>query len=474
MSWRAESTFKPTSSFAEDEKEFLKLAKKIRDILKLEDRVSQGEKLDQKQQEKISAKSSLLKEVQTLAGKLPGDSDAVSKAKDITDLLPSSVQRDIEKKRKQDEERKQARQARQEEERRKPEFMSRHDRPILDVCVSSDCKHLYTCSKDKYVICWSMEKQLLKSVVTFAGHQGAVWAVDVCAPASPAPAWLITGSADGKVLLWQADPGQHRAGTVAAPAQTFEHGGIVRVLRWCPFDDEQASTKGRRFASASEKLGSKPPQISVFAVSPKGSFTEIVKITELPTKANDLRWGGGAKTKLFSAHDNGFVGVWLAEAPGSLLKTIKVHTSPISSLCLTSDGTTLVTSSHDHSSKAVDVSTPSTEVLATYEWNRPLNAVCVSADFKVKSSGHIVIAGGKDPRDVTRAKDLREDEFEAKVMDATSSDAVAAGKGHFGPIHTLLSLPRLGSDGAFASASEDGCLKVHGLDGKLLHSDTLQ
>lgn len=475
MSWRAESTFKPSSAFADDEKEYLKLAKKLREILKLEERESQGEKLDQKQAEKISAKTSLLKEVTDLAKKLPGDTDVLAKNQDILDLLPPAVQRDIDKKRKEAEEKKQKRAERQEEERKKPVFMCRHDRPILAVCASADEKYLFTCSKDKYVLCWSLEKTLLKCVVTYAGHNGAVWAVDVCAAAPPAPAWLLTGSADGKVLLWQGEPSRHASGSVASPMHTLDHGGIIRVLRWCPFDDAQASTVGRRFASASEKLGPTPPMVAVWQVSPKGVFSKIVQITDqLPTKANDVQWGAGAKQKLFTAHDNGYVGVWLAEAPGSLLKTIKVHASPISSLTLTSGGTTLVTSSHDNTSKAVDVSQPSTEVLATYEWNRPLNAVAVSADYKAGNSGLIVVAGGKDPRDVTRAKDLREDEFEAKVMDAASGEAVAAGKGHFGPVHALLSLPSIGPSGAFASASEDGCLKVHGLDGKLLHSDTLQ
>jgi len=475
MSWRAESTFKPTSNFVEDEKDYLKVAKKLREILKLEERISKGEKLDPKQLEKIAAKGALLKEVTVLAVKLPGDTDIFSKNQDITDLLPPASQRDIEKKRKQEEEKKQRRNERQEEENNKPEFMCRHDRPILAVCVSSDGRHLFTCSKDKYAICWSLAKTLLKSVVTFAGHNGAVWAVDVCPPSPLVPAWLATGSADGKVMLWQGEPGRHGAGAIASPLHTLDHGGIVRVLKWCPFEDYQASSDGgRRLASASEKLGSTPAMIAVWHVSPKGVFTQIMQNKDIPTKANDLQWGAGAKQKLFTAHDNGFVGVWLAESPGSLLKTIKVHSAAISALCLTMGGTTLVTASKDSTSVAVDVSQPSTETLATYKWNRPLNAVAVSADFKAGAAGTIVVAGGKDARDVTRAKDMQEDEFESKVMEAASGEPLAAGKGHFGPVHALLSLPRLGSSGAFASVSEDGCLKVFGYDGLLLHSDTLQ
>jgi len=480
MSWRAESTFKPTSAFVEDEKEYLKLCKKIRDILKLEEKQASGEKLAQNQLDKVSAKAGLLKDVTKLAVKLPGTTDVFDKNEDITAILGAATQQDIAKKRKQELEKKESRLKKQEEERKKPEFMCRHDRPILQVCVTGDGRHLFTCSKDKYVLCWSMEQKLLKSIVTFAGHIGAVFAVDVCS--GPGPSWLLTGAADGQVMLWQGDPSRHTHFTVATPNHTLEHGGMVRVLRWCPFDAAQASSggyssgpapSGRRFASASEKLGSKPAVIAVWQVSPAGATKKLVEIKDLPTRANDLQWGGGAKLKLFSAHENGYVGVWSIEGAGSLMKTIKLHSDPITALSLGAGGSTLVTASRDKTSMAVDVTQPSTPTLATYEWNRPLNAVAVSSDFKANESGHIIIGGGKEARDVTRASDLVADEFEAKVFDAASAEPVAAGQGHFGPIHCLLSLPRTGQNGAFASVSEDGCLRVHGLDGELLHSDTL-
>mmetsp|Transcript_74065 Transcript_74065/g.130925 ORF Transcript_74065/g.130925 Transcript_74065/m.130925 type:complete len:485 (+) Transcript_74065:115-1569(+) len=483
MSWRAESTFKPSSAFVEDEKEYLKLARKIRDILKLEEKQTAGEKLAQNQLEKVGTKAALLKDVTKIAVKLPGETDVFDKTQDITDLLSSSLQADIAKKRKQEQEKKESRQKKQEEERNKPIFMCRHDRPILQVCVTADGRHLFTCSKDKYVLCWSMEQKLLKSIITFAGHTGAVFAVDVSS--GPGPSWLLTGAADGQVLFWQGDPSRHTHFTVASPTHRLEHGGMVRTLRWCPFDNGQAASggkggyasapeaSGRRFASASEKLGSKPAAIAVWQVSPSGATKKLLEIKDLPTRANDLQWGGGAKLKLFSAHENGYVGVWSVEGEGSLMKTIKLHAEPVTALSLGNGGSTLVTASRDKTSIAVDVTQPTTPTLATYEWNRPLNAVAVSSDFKVGESGHVIVGGGKEARDVTRASDLREDEFEAKVFDAASKEPVAAGQGHFGPIHCLLSLPRTGPKGAVASVSEDGCLRVHGLDGNLLHSDTL-
>eukprot|EP00434_Breviolum_minutum_P026962 symbB.v1.2.023837.t1/scaffold2208.1/size85765/6 len=427
MSWRAESTYQKQSAFAEDEKEFLKLAKKLRDILKLEEKVKTGENLAQNQQDKINSKDLLLKE--------EGSREILmSWKRPRTSLRFFQLQQCMASRKDGN---RQSREKKQEEERRAPSFMCRHDRPILSVCVSADGRYLFTCSKDGYLICWSLEQKLLKALYTFAGHTGAVFTLDVTA----VPPLLISGSADGQVKFWEADLAHLKPLTVTSPKNTLEHGGRVRVLK-----------------CASEKLGSKPAVIAVWHASPAGEAKQLLEIKDLPGKANDLEWGGGGKLKLFSAHDNGYVGVWLAEAPGSLMKTIKLHNAAISSLTLTSDASTLVTASHDKTSKAVDVSQPATETLATFELNRPLNAVAVSEDFQAQKTGTVVLAGGKDARDVTRAKDMQEDEFEAKVVDSTSGKILAAAAGHFGPVHGLLSLPRIGTMGAFASVSEEVCM----------------
>ena len=124
----------------------------------------------------------------------------------------------------------------------------------------------------------------------------------------------------------------------------------------------------------------------------------------------------------------------------------------------------------------------------------------------------------QDARDVTRAKDMQEDEFEAKawplrlaiqakkVIDP-SGKIVAAWSSADSPLAVALRPDRvtlvrstafcpcpgrceapfsylffsfgmfwrrIGAAGAFATVSEDGCLRVHSLDGDLLHSDTLR
>lgn len=475
MSWRAESTFKPTSKLSEEEKEWLKLAKKFREILKLEERQTKGEVLEGLQQEKVASKDKLLKEVSSLAAKLPPETEVLQKNQDVADLLPDDVFKGMEKRKKQEQRRSEQRAEQEVREREKPQFQDRHEKPIVDVALAADGRHLFTCSKDKAVLCWTMKDRLLQVVCTFAGHKGAVFSV----AAAPGPCGLASGGADGEVHFWQADPAKLKVGSVVAPVASLDHKGIVRVLRWCPFDAPGAAGGGRLLASASEKLLSTPPAICVWRVGDRGKVDLVLRIDDpkvLPGKANDLKWGDGAKTKLFSCHDNGYVGVWSTDAPGSLLKTIKLHAGPIMSLALASDGKQIVTASKDESSAVVDVSKPSTDTLHVYKANRPLNAVCLTEDFKAGESGAgaVVFAGGMNERDVT-TRQTHDDEFESKVRDAASGDEVAStNRSHFGPVHRLLSLPGLRKGGAFASVSEDGTLKVHGWDGRLLHSDTIE
>eukprot|EP00747_Dinoflagellata_sp_TGD_P161689 gnl/TRDRNA2_/TRDRNA2_178435_c0_seq1.p1 gnl/TRDRNA2_/TRDRNA2_178435_c0~~gnl/TRDRNA2_/TRDRNA2_178435_c0_seq1.p1 ORF type:complete len:478 (-),score=99.56 gnl/TRDRNA2_/TRDRNA2_178435_c0_seq1:38-1471(-) len=469
MSWRAESTFVPSSKLSDDEKEFLKNAKKVREVLKLEERARAGEQLESKQVEKVAGKEGLLKEIASLAVKLPANTEVLEKNQDVTDLLPASIQDKILGLRKKEATRLARKQEADQKEKETIPFMSRHDRPITGIAVSNDGKYIFTCSKDKYVICWSTAASLLKSICTLGGHTGAVWGVDVSPPCSGSPSRLLTGGADGKVMLWGVDPiCRARGDTRSNPDKCLDHGGVIRVLRWCPFDTNGDS---QRFASACEKLAKKPTSITVWCVS--GTKVEqVLEITTLPTKANDIQWGGGSKTKIFSAHDNGYVGVWGPE-DGTLMKKLQLHTGPVASLCLTCDSSTLLTASHDSTASAVDVSKPSCDVVATYKTNRPLNAVAVSPDYKPNAAGFVTIAGGRDPREVTTSK-LLEDEFESFILKSEGAEVVANGKGHFGPVHETICLSKVArakGAAAFATISEDGCLRVHGVDGTLLYAD---
>lgn len=473
MSWRAESTFKANSSaFAEDEKEWLKAAKKLRDIAKLEAKQKAGDKLEPNQLDKVNAKDDLLKQIEDLSRRLPSDTKLLENNKDIVDLLPRGKVEGILRKRQQDHERRVQRDAKEREEREKPVWMACHERPILGVAISED-NRIFTCSKDKTIICWSMKEQLLKSICTLGGHNGAVWALDLAPPAfQQLPGRLISGAADGKVLLWQTDPAYCKQGTVLSAYSTLQESGcIVRVLQWCPFDAEEEFP---RFASASER----PLALGVCQLRPKGKGWEAKQIMtkslpeKTPGRANDLKWVGGAIKKLITAHDSGYVGIWKAEGEGDLLKTLKLHSSPVIKLCLTTDGGALLTASHDGTAACIDVSKPACEVLTTYKMEHPLNVVATSLDYKATADGimgTVIVAGGRHNREVTTTTGT-EDEFFAKILDGQNGEWMESGKGHFGPVHALVVMPDYGKYGAFATGSEDGTIRVHGVDGSTLHS----
>jgi len=75
-----------TSALTEQEKAFLKTAKKVREVLKLE-AASKGKDLDQMQAKKLEGKQALLLELSSFEKDLPLESDLRSKNKDVLDAL---------------------------------------------------------------------------------------------------------------------------------------------------------------------------------------------------------------------------------------------------------------------------------------------------------------------------------------------------------------------------------------------------
>eukprot|EP00929_Paragymnodinium_shiwhaense_P107743 TRINITY_DN74105_c0_g1_i1.p1 TRINITY_DN74105_c0_g1~~TRINITY_DN74105_c0_g1_i1.p1 ORF type:complete len:475 (+),score=121.74 TRINITY_DN74105_c0_g1_i1:143-1567(+) len=468
MSWRAESTFTPTSKLADEEKNFLKLSKKIREIWKLEEKQKNGEKLEPNQLDKVTNLDTSIKEMIALVKRLPKNSEVLAKNPDMADLVPSSALKEAEQRRQVEDKKKAAREAEAQRKKEIVEFQPRHDRPVMDVTVSEDGKWVYTCSKDKVVLGWSTSKKLLEVVRTYGGFEGAVYAVDV----SPGPAPLLAaGGADGKVLFYSAEV-RDKKPAVVMPDGSLNHGGMVKALRWCPHDKQT-------FATCADKLGNDPPCIALWTVAPNvlkqaaGKAASLVtRITKIPARASAIAWDPvkGKMPKLFSSHDNGYVAVWKADETGALLTTIKLHTEPVTCVTITADGSTLFSSSRDRTVAVVDITSRECPVILRLKTNRPLNAVAVSEDFKKGSTAGLVVGGGQSERDVTTTKEV-EGEFEAQIYDWAGSKGdmswSAAGKGHFGPIHQIRFLPNKG----FVTAGEDGCVWGFDLEGNVAHTD---
>jgi len=76
---------KEPSKLTEQEKEFMKLVKKVRDIVKLDDAHASGKPLDKMQVEKLKSKDCVLSELRALVTRLPSESQCLTNNKDVVD-----------------------------------------------------------------------------------------------------------------------------------------------------------------------------------------------------------------------------------------------------------------------------------------------------------------------------------------------------------------------------------------------------
>ena len=135
------------------------------------------------------------------------------------------------------------------------------------------------------------------------------------------------------------------------------------------------------------------------------------------------------------------------------MDTKSVHDRTIYSFSFDSDHATIITASDDTTAKLFDLRT--LEHLKTYQSNVPVRAAAVSPTMD-----HIILAGGQAAKDVT-VTSMDNTQFSVRFYHKIFEQEIGAIKGHFGPVHSLAWTP----DGkCFASASEDGFLRLHNMD----------
>jgi WD40 repeat protein len=471
MSWREQSTFCPQQApgLSESEKEFIKLAKKLKQIVRLEESVKEGGELQANQKEKVAGKVGLLDELGTCARQLPATSNLWERNEDVTKMLPDDVHTTVMKNREKAVKAKAASAKRQsgafnrsgddrdrEVRRREPEVeaMPRHERPVVDVCAGV-FDHFFTCSSDKLVIRWRVEDDTayLKATCTYGGHEGAVWGVALVG------GMVLSGGASEDILVF--DP--NVTTKVAYPvARIPVKRGIVRHIVPHP-------EISHIFATHQDTMG--PPNITVWDLNKK---EPIYIINDLPSKVKSLQWGMvGKGMKLFSGHDDGTVSAWDGET-GAKIQSYRPHGGAVVDVKFYSklhEGVedtipVLLTASLDGTAKILDLSVPSMRVHRTFTQNRPLRSIALIEN-------HIVLAGGHDPMQVTTSK-LQKDEFHVFVYTLEGEIVGVPGPlngGHFGPIHQLKQLP---GRPQVVSVSEDGGVKLTNVpDGTLIAADII-
>lgn len=331
-----------------------------------------------------------------------------------------------------------------------------HERPVTFITWNRDCNLLFTCGKDKIVCVWSFPDG--ECLGSYGGHSGAVWACSVTVDSR----WLVTSGADRLVIVWEARTSRELA--------RVELPGVVRFVEWAGAGSAP-NPVSERFVTCHNRFGAHPPAVTVWRFDGT-AIEELLRITDLPTAATQVRWG---RSDYFvaSAHDNGELVFWRADT-GAKVRRLKAHEAAISKFDFSIDRELVATASHDKTLRIWDLGKGSEwKLLYKVDTDRPLNAVAIGPLTHAIAVGppgqrpaqcSVIAAGGQDVRDVA-ATSSATDQFGTLLFRLGASEtfpcrlqADGVTKGHFGPVHTL-AFARDGS--AIASGSEDGCVRLH-------------
>ncbi|TNY20385.1 WD40 repeat-like protein [Rhodotorula diobovata] len=362
----------------------------------------------------------------------------------------------------------------------RPIMLSGHERALTQVVYNSEGDLLFTCSKDHVVNVWRSHNG--ERVGTYDGHNGTVWTVDVdSASSSPfamqavrgrvvaetesrqggpltqlrlpsaTSTFLVTGSADNMMKLWDVKTGEC--------LYTWEFPTAVKRVAWS--EDDQ------RVLAVTEKRMGFPGGVSVFAINrdePKNQSKEP-QFTIKPTgsKATVAAWCG-LDEFIVTAHEDGTLNLWDTEE-GLLFfdKEERGHTGVITDLQMSPDGTYFVTSSKDKSAKIWSVGPHKNAhgeeeyltLIKTYTGEPPLNSAAI-----VPGKPYVVMGGGQEAMNVTTTG-ARQGHFEVRFFHRIFEEEVSRVKGGFGPCNSIAAHPQ---GKGYAIGGEDGYVRVHEFD----------
>lgn len=455
--WRAESTFTASSKLDDNEKAFLKAAKKIREILKLEKSVEGGAKLEATQKAKLDSKGETIAELTTLARKLPAGTELFEKNADVVALLPAHVVPKPASKpvappavggkgypgapapggaspaNKAPPPSSAPRQV-------KPRVAEeRHARPVTSLAVSADGERVYTSSKDKCVLQWN-HADVTKAERHYWGHDGAVYGVDADREGF---GLLCSVAADGKALFWR----ERREPGISEATSTTTVGGLAKGVNWAPAGDGAL-----RVAIFTDKFGSTPPSLLVLEVDIKDLSTKelqrITPKTAKPPPTVAIFWTK-AGDSLVTAHADGWIRTWADGKPALSVQ------GPKSLVWATRSGDFILATSLEGTGYIYNAATLEPVRHFTPRPVRPLRCAALSHGFEEDDKSWLVVAGGIDPKDVTTTKP-QEGEFNVELC-SPLGEQWHSFQAHFGPVQTLAALP----NGAFVSGGEDGCVNKY-------------
>lgn len=177
----------------------------------------------------------------------------------------------------------------------RPILLQGHERSLNQIKYNRVGDLLFSVAKDKIVCAWYTSNG--ERLGTYAGHQGAVWTVDV----SPKTELLATGAADNTIKLWNIQTGEC--------VKTWEHPTAVKRV--------QFSEDGTKLLGVTEKRMGYLGTIVVYGINyedfTQQSDEQELKITCEESKATVAGWSY-LDRYIVAGHEDGSVTQYDAKA----------------------------------------------------------------------------------------------------------------------------------------------------------------
>lgn len=314
----------------------------------------------------------------------------------------------------------------------KPIAINGHSRSLTQIKYNREGDLLFSVSKDSTPSVWFSHNG--ERLGTYDGHNGTVW----CCSVDHTSKYLVTGSADNSLKLWDVETGKK-----LVSIEDFT------AVRSCNF-----SYDGQQILYTTDNTMGKQSFVNVFSLAQlqqegAGATPRIKFPTE--GKALTSLWGLLDKT-IITGHREGDINVWDLETQ-SIIKSSRAHSGQITDLQHNRDATMFISSSKDQTAKIWDAE--ELEVIKTFKSERPVNSASISP-----IRDHVVLGGGQEAMEVTTTHG-KAGKFDAKFFHIVFEEEIGTVKGHFGPINTVAFHP----DGrGYASGGEDGYVRVHRFD----------
>lgn len=275
---------------------------------------------------------------------------------------------------------------------------------------------------------------------TYDGHNGAVWSLDVTWNSE----FLVTGSADQSVKLWNVETGEE--------LHHWDHAGPVRTVAWAEGDKE--------FLTVTDPYAGKPAVIRIYEFTgdpetqPREPRLEIISEKEMGarTKVTQAAWVK-LNGVIVTSTESGALRTYDADT-GEMLQEVRDHKNTVRSFALNREKTVILTASADNTARLYDVRDLNV-CMKEYTTDRPINSCAISP---IKD--HVMLGGGQDAADVT-VTDASSGKMDVRIMHSVFGVELARVKGHFGPVNSVDFHP---SGYGFASGGEDGYIRLHMFD----------